>query len=112
MYFVVNINKLCSRLVILIKLFRFAYIAFGIYYVGILVSKTFQKFKDGRTAIHITELHYPQYVYPSITFCSKFKDGQKTALITYFESLLEKANASGTEYFKSVLIQLVLYYSF
>ena len=81
---------------LLIKTFRFVYIVFAIYYVGDSMYSTFKKYKEGRIVVSITEEDYQQRVYPSITFCSKFTNGQNSALTPYFDILFEKAKQSGT----------------
>ena len=57
---------------------------------------TFKKYKEERIVVSINERDYQQRVYPSITFCSKFKSGQNSALAPYFNMLFEKAKQSGT----------------
>ena len=88
-----NVSTGCR---LFIKSFRFIYICFAIYYVGDSMYSTFRKYKEGRIVVSINEKDYQQRVYPSITFCSKFKDGQKSALTPYFHILFEKAKQSGT----------------
>ena len=56
---------------------------------------TFKKYREGRIVVSITEKDHPQRVYPSITFCSRFKDGQNSALMPYFQAVFEKAKQTG-----------------
>ena len=88
-------HKLTFTCSMLIKIFRLGYIAFAIYYVGESMYSTFRKYKEGRIVVSVTERDYPQHVYPSMTFCTKFTDGQKSSLAPYYEMLYQKARESG-----------------
>ena len=90
-------NKLTLTCSMLIKCFRLIYIIFAIYYVGESIYSTFQKYREGLIVVAVTEHDYPQHFYPSITFCTKFTDGQKSALLPYYKILYEKAKNSGNK---------------
>ena len=88
-------NKLTFTYSIAIKTFRIAYIIFAIYYVGQSIYSTIRKFEEGLIVVGITEKDYSQYVYPSITFCTKFNDEQKSSLLPYYNILHENSKSSG-----------------
>ena len=88
-------NKLTFTCSITIKTFRIAYIMFAIYYVGQSIYSTIRKYEEGLIVVGITEEDYSQYVYPSITFCTKFIDGQKSALLPYYKILHENSKSTG-----------------
>ena len=92
-----NHKKFTFNFSLFIKLLRFVYIVFASYYVAQSMYSTFRKYKEGRIVVSITEKDYHQHMYPSITFCTKFKNGQNSALAPYFDILLESANKSGKQ---------------
>jgi hypothetical protein len=92
-----NNRKLTFNCSIFVKLFRFVYIIFAIYYVAQSMYSTFQKYKEGRIVLSITEKDYHQHMYPSITFCTKFRNEQNSALAPYFDVLFEGVNKSGKQ---------------
>ena len=89
-----NNTKCTFTCCILMKIVRLMYIIFDTYYVTQSMYSTFRKYKEGRTVVSITENDYHQYMYPSITFCTKFKNG-RSALAPYFDILFEDAKTSG-----------------
>ena len=88
-------NKLTLTCSILIKSFRLIYLIFAVYYVGQSIYSTFRKYEEGRIVVAVTEHDYPQRIYPSITFCTKFTDGQKSSLLPYYNILYENSKDSG-----------------
>ena len=88
-------NKLTFTCSIAIQTFRLAYIIFAIYYVGQSIYSTIRKYEEGLIVVGITEEDYSQYVYPSITFCTNFIDGQKSSLLPYYNILHENSKNSG-----------------
>ena len=77
------------------RFFRFVYIVFATFYVAHSIYYTFRKYKEGRIVVSTTETDYHQHIYPSVTFCTKFKSGENSALAPYFDILFENANKSG-----------------
>ena len=77
------------------KLVRTGFVIFGVVYVLYGFAKTMQKFKAGNVLVK-EEVFYPQkYVYPSITFCYKYKHRGKNIINAYFQDLFEKLKQSG-----------------
>ena len=90
-----NIKKFTFNFSFFVKLLRFVYIIFAGYYVAQSIYSTFRKYKEGRIVLSITEKDYHQHMYPSITFCTTFNNGENSALSPYFDILVENANKSG-----------------
>ena len=82
-------------LILLIKTFRLVYLFFAIYYVLISMRSTFLKYKEGRTVISTSMEDYTEYIYPSITFCTKFENGQKAVLAAYDNEMVDRKKQSG-----------------
>ena len=91
-------NKLTLTCSLLIKSFRIIYIIFAIYYVGASIYSTFQKYEEGLIVVAVTEQDYPQHIYPSITFCTNFADGQKSSLLPYYNLLYKNSKDSGNQF--------------
>ena len=88
------------------KLVRTGFVIFGVVYVLYGFAKTMQKFKAGNVLVK-EEIFYPQkYVYPSITFCYKYKHRGKNIINAYFQDLFEKLKQSGKLFSTNDLIHI------
>ena len=76
----------------LVRMLRYLYITFAVVYVLYSMFKTFHKIHERRSIVSITEVDLPTYLYPSITMCSKFNDGNKDILPSLW---IEKWKDSG-----------------
>ena len=61
-------------LFITISVVRWIAIIVALIYVGINLVKTVKKAMQGQVIVSITEKDLPEYLFPSVTVCTKFKD--------------------------------------
>ena len=79
------------------KTIRIMFILFGIGFVFYGFYRTMVKVNQGNVLIR-EEVHAKQkHIYPSITFCYKFKHGTKDVLRNYYPLLYKKWQKSGKE---------------
>ena len=101
-----NCFSSCSKNNILhwiLRLARIVYIAFAIYFVTFGYYKTLMVAKEGRRNLQEEVTVLEKYRYPSITFCNKFKHGQKNVWSLYYLNLLKRFIDSGETDTKSYL---------
>ena len=65
---------------LLLSVIRYVYITAALTYVGLNFVKTYEKIQQGRTMVSIAENDLPKYLFPSVTICTKFKDGNRNIL--------------------------------
>ena len=79
----------------LVKALRYLYITIAILYVLFSMFRTFKKIHESRTYVSIQEVDLHEYLFPSVTMCLKFKNGNKDILPSVW---LEKWKDSGESY--------------
>ena len=73
---------------------RFLYISCACILVINGFRRTFQKIKEGNTVVSLTEIDYPKFLYPSVTWCDLFPNGGRDIVALQW---FEKWKTSGKE---------------
>ena len=75
-----------------ISVLRWIGIIAALIYVGINTIKTIKKAQQGQVIVTLMEKDLPEYLFPSVTICAKYKDGNSDVLPIIW---LEQWNTSG-----------------
>ena len=86
-------HRKCSQK--LLQFLRKGYVILGILCVCYGFYITMSKVKDGHLLVNEKVLVLKKYTYPSVTFCYKFKHGNKAALENYYPYIYEQGKTSG-----------------
>ena len=87
-----------------IWILRWTAIIAALVYVGLNLVRTLEKALEGQVVVSLMEKDLPEYLFPSITICSKYKDGNSDVLPILW---LYAWNNSG-EYVEHVLLILII----
>ena len=63
-----------------IWILRWTAIIAALVYVGLNLVRTLEKALEGQVVVSLMEKDLPEYLFPSITICSKYKDGNSDVL--------------------------------
>ena len=63
-----------------IRILRWTAIIAALVYVGINLVRTLEKALEGQVIVSLMEKDLPEYLFPSITICSKYKDENSDVL--------------------------------
>ena len=72
------------------KILRYIYIAGAFLYVVVGFTKTLKKAREGKIVDSIEEVDLHEHLYPSITICALFKNGNKDVLPLLWQSKWEE----------------------
>ena len=77
------------------QILRNIYVIFGIMVVCYGFYNTMSKAKEGNILMSDQVHVLTKYIYPSVTFCYKFKHGSKSAIENYYPYIYEQGKTSG-----------------
>ena len=91
------VERIGSRITcqVVAKSIRIAFVLFGIAYLLYSFTKTMQRVKEHHILVKDEVLSPLKYKYPSVTFCYKYKHGNKDVLNNYYPELYSKWKQSG-----------------
>ena len=76
----INFGMIGKALLKGIWILRWTAIIAALVYVGLNLVKTIEKALEGHVVVSIMEKDLPEYLFPSVTICSKYKDGNSDIL--------------------------------
>ena len=76
----VNFVMIGKALLKCIRILRWTAIIAALVYVGLNLVRTLEKALEGKVVVSLVEKDLPEYLFPSITICSKYKDGNSDVL--------------------------------
>ena len=82
------------------KFIRWTFLIFGIAVVSYGFYGTMTKFNQMKVLLQEELEIKEKFIFPSITFCSKFKHGGKETLLNYYPPLFEKWKEQGIKTYK------------